>query len=132
MTNASEFHCTVVTPERVVLERRARFVALPAHDGEIGILRGRAPLLVKLDVGHLRVESEEGSESLIIDGGFAEVIRDRLTVLTQQAQAADELDREGAEALFEEARAMKSVTESEFEARQRALKKARTQFRLLP
>jgi F-type H+-transporting ATPase subunit epsilon len=131
MTNAKEFHCTVVTPERVVLERRARFVALPAHDGEIGILRGRAPLLVKLDVGRLRVVSDEGSESLLINGGFAEVIRDRLTVLTQQAQATDELDREGAETLLEEARAMKSVSDSEFEARQRALKKARTQFRLL-
>ena len=60
----ASFHCSVVTPERVVLETEARFVALPAHDGEVGILPGRAPLLVALGVGRLRVQSADGEQVL--------------------------------------------------------------------
>jgi F0F1-type ATP synthase epsilon subunit len=59
MAETKTFRCSVVTPERVVLEAEARFAALPAHDGEIGILRDRAPLLVKLDVGRLRIETAD-------------------------------------------------------------------------
>lgn len=44
---ADTFHCSVVTPERAVLECEASFAAFPAHDGEIGIMPQRAPLLCR-------------------------------------------------------------------------------------
>ena len=43
MAHQSTFHCSVVTPERAVLETEASFVAFPAHDGEVGVLPDRAP-----------------------------------------------------------------------------------------
>jgi F-type H+-transporting ATPase subunit epsilon len=125
------FTCTVVTPERVVLERQARFVAVPAHDGEVGFLRHRSPLIVKLDVGSLRVESDAGSEELFIDGGFAEMLGDRLTVLTEEAIAPENLDLEQARAELEEARAASAVDDEAWAQRQHALRRARAQLRML-
>ena len=94
MTDSRQFLCTVVTPEKIVLERQVRFAAVPAHDGEIGFLKGRAPLVVKLDVGRLRVETDEGTEELFIDGGFAEMVHDKLTILTEDARRPEDLDRD--------------------------------------
>ncbi len=128
---AKTFRYSVVTPERVVSEGEARFVALPAHDGEVGVLKGRAPLVVKLDVGRLRIETEAGTELFYVGGGFAEVVRDRLTVLTEEARRPEQLDREHAESRLAEARAMPVRDDASFAARQRAVKGARLQLRLL-
>ena len=92
MAESKLFECSVVTPEQVVIECEARFVALPAHDGEVGILKQRAPLLTRLDVGPLRIEKGDGeTESFFIDGGFAEMVGNRLTVLTESAVTPDEV-----------------------------------------
>ena len=101
------FHCSVVTPERAVLDTdEASFVALPAHDGEIGVLRGRAPLLCQLGFGTLRVESKEGKEVFFVDRGFAQMVDDRLTILTEQARRPSEIELEEVESALEEARSM--------------------------
>jgi F-type H+-transporting ATPase subunit epsilon len=132
MADSKAFACSVVTPERVVIECQARFVALPAHDGEVGVLSHRAPLVTRLDVGPLRIEKSDGqTESFFIDGGFAEMAGERLTVLTESAVAAAELTRGGAEALLAEAREMAGVDEVAHAARQRAMRKARAQLRML-
>lgn len=129
---AGGFDCSVVTPERVVVECEARFAAVPAHDGEVGILRQRAPLLTRLDVGLLRIETIDGEKrELFVDGGFAEMVGNRLTILTEAAIPAAELDRREAERLLTEAREMEAVAEADFEARQRQLRKARAQLRRL-
>lgn len=82
------FHCSVVTPEKEVVDTAATFVAFPAHDGEIGILANRAPLLCQLGKGKLRIE--KGGETLTfrIEGGFAQMVDNRLTILTENAHAA--------------------------------------------
>ena len=130
MASSETFQCSVVTPERAVLECEARFVALPAWDGEIGILRGRAPLLCKLGIGRLRIEAPDAKHVLFVDGGFAEMLGDQLTILTEDARVADELDRETATADLEAARALTVTDDASFEARQKALQRARTQLRL--
>ena len=131
MADSRQFVCTVVTPEKVVLEREVRFVAVPAHDGEIGFMRGRAPIVVKLDVGQLRVETESGIEELYVDGGFAEMVHNRLTILTEDAKRPEELDQETVRTLREEAASRSAVSDEAFAERQRALKRARTQLRML-
>jgi F-type H+-transporting ATPase subunit epsilon len=133
MAKGDTFHCSVITPERAVLEADATFVAFPAHDGEVGILPGRAPLLFKLGIGVLRVESpsvEGGEESLFIDGGFAQMVEDRLTILTEQAKRPTEIDRAAAEKALAAAHDLPAESDAEFAARQRALERARVQLRL--
>ena len=130
MAKNDTFHCSVITPERAVLEADATFVAFPAHDGEVGILRDRAPLLYKMGIGVLRVETPEGNHTFFVDGGFAQMVDNRLTILTEQARAVEEIDRDAARRALDEARSMPSVTDAEFAARQRALRRAETQLRL--
>jgi F-type H+-transporting ATPase subunit epsilon len=130
MARNDTFHCSVITPERAVLETEATFVAFPAHDGEVGILPGRAPLLFKMGIGALRVESPEGNHTFFVDGGFAQMVENRLTLLTEQAKALDEIDRAAAERALAEARNLPMVTDAEFAARQRVVRSAETQIRL--
>ena len=71
-------------------------MALPAHDGEIGFLRDRAPIVCKLDAGSLRINAAGELQVLYVDGGFAEMVDNRLTILTEVARFVDELDRDEA------------------------------------
>lgn len=130
MADGKTFQLSVVTPEAAVLDTEARFVALPAHDGEIGVLRDRAPLLIKLDVGLLRAETEQGPKRLYVDGGFAEMIDNRLTVLTEDAKDPGTLDRADAEQRMVEAQAMTAEDAVALAARERALRRARVQLKL--
>ena len=130
MSSSRTFHCSVVTPENIVLECEATFVVLPAHDGEMGILFNRAPLLCKLDVGGLRVEGPETRELLYIDGGFAEMCANRLTVLTEDARRPEELDRETAADSLAAARRLEVQDNASYEAKVRAVKRAKTQIKL--
>lgn len=90
MASEKTFHTSVVTPEQAVLETEARSVVFPAHDGKLGIMRGRAPLLTRLGAGVLRVDGADGSSAnLHIDGGFAQMVDNRLTILTEQAKVLE-------------------------------------------
>ncbi len=126
------FHLSVVTPEKQVLDGEVKFVALPAHDGEIGVLRNRAPLLVRLAPGVLRADTDGGPRVLYIDGGFAEMANNRLTVLTESARRPEELEAEAVQQELDAASALPIPDDAAFENRQRALRRARVQRKLLP
>jgi F-type H+-transporting ATPase subunit epsilon len=130
MARTDTFQCSVITPERAVLDTDATFVAFPAHDGEVGILRDRAPLLFKMGIGVLRVETPEAEHKLFVDGGFAQMVDNRLTLLTEQAKRAEEIDRAAAERALTEARALPMVTDAEFAAHQKAVQRAEVQIKL--
>ena len=130
---AETFHCSVVTPERAILETEARFAAFPAHDGEFGILPQRAPLLCRLGIGILRVETADGDHSFFVDGGFAQMVDNKLTLLTEQARAATEIERQAALTALEEARAMSLEGGGDaHDRRQAAIRRAREQLKLAP
>jgi len=95
MLRGMSFKCVVVTPEQQVLDETVSQVILPAHDGLIGILTDRAPLLLKLGVGEMRVTPASGRESVyLVDGGVAQMKDNNLTVLTQHATPASALNAE--------------------------------------
>lgn len=130
MASSDTFQCSVVTPEKSILDCEAKFVAFPSHDGEVGILPRRSPLLCRLGIGAMRIETEDDEKTFFIDGGFAQMVDNRLTILTEQAKEPTELDREAAQAAFDESKTMGTRTEREFRDRQNALQRARTQIRL--
>jgi F-type H+-transporting ATPase subunit epsilon len=84
--------CVVVTPERAVVDEPADFVALTLYDGELGVLPGRAPLIGRLGYGELRIRRGEQTQRFFIDGGFAQVRSNIVTVLTPRAQVAEEIN----------------------------------------
>jgi F-type H+-transporting ATPase subunit epsilon len=131
MAAAGTFRLSVVTPERAVWEGGVRSAVLPAHDGEIGFLAHRAPLICKLDAGTLKIEpADGGAVELFVDGGFAEMLGDRLTVLTEAARERGELERSAAEESLSRARGLPSTSEAEYGERQHALRRARVLLRL--
>jgi F-type H+-transporting ATPase subunit epsilon len=131
MANAGKtFRCQVVTPEKVVVDKPATFVALPAFDGELGVLAGRAPVIAKLGSGELRVESPEGDERLFVSGGFAQMNGETLTLLTEEAKVPAALDKAAAQAELTQALARKPTDEAGFAAKDRAMAGARAKLHL--
>jgi len=126
---AATFHCSVVTPERAVLETDATFVALPAYDGELGVLHHRAPLLAKLGAGTLRVEGPGGKLQYFVAGGFAQMVGDKLTILTEECRPVADVDRATAERDLQAALALPGVGEVAQANRERALTRARAEKR---
>lgn len=124
-----KFHLSVITPEKAILETEATFVALPAYDGEVGILANRAPLLTKLGVGWLRAETPGGEKEYLLDGGFAQVVDNKVSVLTEKATPRSEVARQDARQALEAAQALQIEDQASFEARQHALELARAQAR---
>ena len=81
--------CTVITPEQKVLETTATQVIVPAHDGLLGVLDHRAPLVCELGEGKLRIDEAGGqTKKIAIKGGFAQVLNNNVTILTEQATVA--------------------------------------------
>ena len=90
----------VVTPERQLLRESVVEVAIPGLDGQLGILPGHAPLMTELGIGELSYRTNTSSQPIVLAviSGFAEVLADRVTVLAETAERAEEIDLARAEA----------------------------------
>lgn len=91
--------CEVVTAERVVYSDDVNMVIAPGIEGVMGILPHHAPLITALTYGELVIR-KEGEEDVLmaIGGGFMEVRGDRVTILADSAERAEEIDEARAEA----------------------------------
>ena len=121
--------CIVVTPERTELDREADYVSLPMFDGELGVQKGRAPLIGRLGFGTLRLQTAAGPERYFIDGGFAQVEKDVVSVLTGRAIPVDLLDSDQARSMLDEAQDMPGSTPEESRLKDTALHRARGMVR---
>jgi len=117
--------CLVVTPEKTELDVEARFLTLPMYDGELGVAPGRAPLIGRLGYGILRIETDQGTQRWFIDGGFAQVEEDVVSVLTSRAIVQQALDAAAADAMLEEAISLPGGTFEKAQLRDTALLRAR-------
>ena len=90
----------VVTPERQLTRETVVEVTIPGLEGALGVLPGHAPLMTELGIGELRCQkaTSSGTLSLSVIQGFAEVLPDRVTVLAETAERAEEIDVARAEA----------------------------------
>jgi F-type H+-transporting ATPase subunit epsilon len=75
---------SVISPERTIYEGTADMIVAPAWDGEVGVLRGHAPMLVLLGEGDLRVRSGGQEQRFHIGGGFMQVVDDVVTILSER------------------------------------------------
>jgi F-type H+-transporting ATPase subunit epsilon len=91
MATSSDIHFVIITPERQVLEDTARSVVFTAHDGELGVLSGRAPLMTELGIGQVRYDAAGRTRRIFIDGGFAQVYDNNVTILTQWAVPVEQI-----------------------------------------
>jgi F-type H+-transporting ATPase subunit epsilon len=94
MAPGNDIRLLIITPERQVLEQPVDAVVIPAHDGELGVLRNRAPLMCELGIGQLRYTASRRTQRMFIDGGFAQVLDNRVTVLTNRALPTESVTAE--------------------------------------
>ena len=94
----------IVTREGALLTTEADMVILPGLDGQMGVMVGHAPLLSTLNIGEIVLHRGSDTEYVAVSGGVVEVRPDKVTVLAEAAEHADEIDIARAEAARERAR----------------------------
>jgi F-type H+-transporting ATPase subunit epsilon len=94
---ASTIRLELVTPERLVLSEEVDEVVLPGYEGEFGVLPGHTQYLAILNIGMLWYRKGSAVTRIALGGGFAEVNHDRVVVMADTAERADEIDVERAQ-----------------------------------
>jgi F-type H+-transporting ATPase subunit epsilon len=129
-----KFELRVVSVERSLFEGEVEFIIANGADGELGVLARHAPLMTVLKPGPLRIQETIGGpeQILFVGGGFLEVLPERVTVLADVAEHADEISVERAEEARRRAQerlagTLTTAEESEF---QNALAVAEARLRL--
>lgn len=127
--------CVIVTPEKTVLDLRAATVSLPLDDGSRGVAVGHTPFIGRLGSGEVRmagVEGRSGTETTVrtfVEGGFAEVSDNTVTVITQQAVDSAAIDPAAAQAELETLKRETATGDESIAARMAAETVARARLR---
>jgi F-type H+-transporting ATPase subunit epsilon len=102
---AETIQLEIVTPERLVVNDAAEYIEIPGKSGYLGVLPGHAPLITELAVGEIAYRNGSQTKRLAVAWGFAEVLLDRVTILAETAEKAEEIDTARAEAAKRKAEA---------------------------
>jgi F-type H+-transporting ATPase subunit epsilon len=116
----------IVTPERPLIREQVDEVIVPAADGYLGVLPGHTPLLAMLHIGELSYRKGQETFYLLVAFGFAEILPDRVTILAQTAEKAEEIDLKRAETERDHAQELlaRPTMEMDFERARIAMMKA--------
>jgi F-type H+-transporting ATPase subunit epsilon len=120
----------VVTQEKTLLDEPVDFVSLPLYDGELGVLPGRTPLIGRLGYGELRTRLGETTHRYYVDGGFAQIRDDVVTVLTSRALTLEAVDPAAAVRELEKAQERPAVSDLDFAEKAKAVARARAMVRV--
>lgn len=129
-TATADLRLIVVTPEETVLDTSADFVALPLYDGEIGIAKDHSPMIGRLGYGELRMKIGNSTTPYYIDGGFAQVNDNIVSVLTNRAIPAARVDEVLAAEQLASAITRPTRTPEELAIRDRIIAQSRAQLRI--
>ncbi|HEX2839026.1 MAG TPA: F0F1 ATP synthase subunit epsilon [Phycisphaerales bacterium] len=100
----TSFRCKLVTPTAALVDAPVAYASVPLHDGLMGFMPGRAPLLARLGLGELRLDMADtdktkgGTRSFAVSGGFIKMGDGQLTILAEKAVAGEELSAADADA----------------------------------
>jgi F-type H+-transporting ATPase subunit epsilon len=121
----------IVTPDRMLVQEQVDEVEIPGVDGYFGVLPGHTPLLAALSVGELWFRKGQEKTYLAIAFGFAEVLPDRVTILAQLAERAEDIDVERAEsARVRAAQRLDLKSDVDYERARQALTKSMTRLQV--
>ena len=93
---AGTLRLEVVTPERKLVDRQVKFVSAPGIDGEFGVLAGHTEFFTTLGSGEITFEDEDGVHFLAVSWGYAEVKPESVVILAENAEFAEEIDKDRA------------------------------------
>lgn len=125
--------CEIVTGERLLFSGEADAVLAPGIEGQLGILPRHAPLITALQPGELVVRRGGTEEVFVVGGGFLEVVQNRVTILADSAERAEEIDVERALAAKKRAEArlaQRREEEVDYARAEAALRRAMARLRV--
>jgi F-type H+-transporting ATPase subunit epsilon len=102
---AETIQLEIVTPERLVVNDTAEYIEIPGKTGYLGVLPGHAPLITELAVGEISYTNAGKTKRLAVAWGFVEVLQNKVTILAETAEKAEEIDTARAEAARKKAEA---------------------------
>src|SRR5262245_45675675 len=115
----------IVTPDKMVVREQVDEVEIPGTEGYFGVLPGHTPMLASLAVGELWYRKGQERTYLSLAGGFCEVLPDRVTILAQLAERAEDIDIGRAEEAKKRAEArLAQAKDVDYERARLALQKA--------
>ena len=123
---ADTLHLQIVTPDRLLVNEECEQVQIPGRNGELGILPGHAPLISELKIGEISYRAGTTMQYLAVTWGFAEVLPDKVTILADAAERAEDIDvkrAQEAKARAEEA-LRRAAADLDYEATLFALRRA--------
>jgi len=129
---ADAIELEIVTPDKQVVRESVEAIEIPGKAGYIGVLPGHAPLITELTIGEISYKRNGNTEHLPVAWGFAEVLPDKVTILAQTAERAQDIDvKRAAEAKARaEAALQKADPDLDFEATLNALKRAEVRLKV--
>src|SRR5581483_7298139 len=120
----------LVTAEGRVLSQEADFVRAPGLAGELGVLPHHIPLMTPLRPGEVLVRNEGNEEFLFVAGGFLEVLPDKVVILADAAERAEDIDEARAEESRRRAQQLMEQRSSDADVAEAAAAMERALFRL--
>ncbi len=126
------FFLEVLTPERKFYSAEAEEVIFRTVDGEMGVLAKHAPTVVAVDVGPIKIKAEGKWIEALVTEGFAEIMPDKVVVLTDTAEYPEEIDFNRAKAAKERAeeRLQKQLSQIEYVRSKTALARAMARMKM--
>jgi F-type H+-transporting ATPase subunit epsilon len=127
---ADSFQLEIVTPEKLVVKDIAQEMQIPGKNGYLGILPGHAPLITELAVGEISYRNDGSTHYLAVAWGFAEVLPDKVTILAETAERAEEINVQRAEEARKRAedRLKSANPDTDFTRAQNSLQRAETRL----
>lgn len=133
----STLSCKLITPDGVLADKPLQYASIPAHDGQFGVLPGRAPIVAKLGLGLLTLKTSERQEEVyLVEDGFVQVSNNVIRILASSAKLPADLDEQDAKAELAEAEARRVPKDhpdpvAEQDRITRQMERARLQLRLI-
>jgi F-type H+-transporting ATPase subunit epsilon len=121
----------IVTPDKLVLSESVDYVGAPGFEGEFGVLPNHIPFLSALQIGNLYYKKDGKAHYVFLSGGFADVSDNKVTILAESAERAEEIDMERARKSKEraEARLAQHKEKMDYARAQAALQRAIARLR---
>lgn len=90
----------IITPDQIFLNEQVEEVILPTNTGQMGILSNHAPIITALDIGVMLIRNKKEWNTIVLMGGFALVKQNQVTVLVNEAESENTIDKAEAEKNF--------------------------------
>ena len=126
-----KLHVSIVTPSKAFYEGEVEYLQIPLNDGFIGVLPDHATLMGVLGFGMLTLRDDVRDDHFIVDGGFLEIKKNRVTVLANAVEEPKNITPESAQNAYNEAMLMDGVGEVARIRKEESLAAARTRLKYL-